>query len=157
MNCLKKGYNHLFPSSLFSLTTSRTKTPHLLALLQLLLDAFNLLAHVRLKRLEEVAHSFRRQFVQAMLGRNVLGLVEGGDRQLGGAPHHKALGHALHELLVVGQVAQENADDHGALARVGRLELGVLVFLDQFLFEHQLIAERFQALLLLLFVVVDSG
>lgn len=85
----------------------------LFALLQLLLDALDLLADVRLQRLEEVAHSFGRHFVQPMLDRQILRLVKGGDGQLGGAPHHEALGHALDQLLVVGQVAEEHAQDHG--------------------------------------------
>lgn len=103
-----------------------------------------------------------------MFRRQVLGLVECCDRQLGSTSHHEALGHPLDKLLVVGQIAEQNADNHadgrgceaglnGDREEHANLELGVFIFLDQLLLENELITQCFESLKLLLLVVVDSG
>lgn len=55
----------------------------------------------------------------------------------------------LDELLIIGELLEEESEDHC-------LELEVSVLLDELLFGGQLITQAFQLFLLFLFVVIDA-
>lgn len=80
--------------------------------LHFFLDTFDFFLEIILERSEKLSESIGRQIIQAALFGQRFGAIEGCNAQLSGATHHVALRHSLHQLLVVGQIAQKYAQHH---------------------------------------------